>query len=524
MSQTMISPSTMNRSFTVPVFMSRNIMDPRNLAPNLYQGTTPPPAETVASNKYKAQTKLYPFQRESVERAKKLNGGRCFLAHEQGLGKTLMAITFTIETDSFPAVVVCPGTLKSVWAREFQRHYGKEVTVLNGRRPPQAPLPKDGDRVYVLNYDIVCAWKEKLLELEPKVLILDECQKVKRHTTKWTKVCAELADASERFLALSGTPMTNNPADLYPTLSMIAKGHIISRWNYMCRYTRWYTDRYGNERVTGTKNEEELHRALRDYYMIRYKIDDVIKDLPPYVRQTTFIEMTGEQRAEYLKMKADFLRWLAEHYPDRRIPRCDIALVLSRLSAMRMRVAEWKVPFIKETLDNFLDSNEGKIIVFALHHKLLDPLTDCFKNSGKPNKPLLVRLDGKTPQKKRAEAVDAFQNGPARVFLGQMNTAGLGLTLTAARHSLFAELDYLPTSHLQAESRTRRIGSEGSYIQYNYLVMKDTLDEAVAQRLFARQKAINQVIDGSSEEDDAKMDDFNVLGGVLADDFGFSLV
>ncbi|MBO7722165.1 MAG: SWF/SNF helicase family protein, partial [Thermoguttaceae bacterium] len=169
-------------------------------------------------------------------------------------------------------------------------------------------------------------------------------------------------------------------------------------------------------------------------------------------------------------------------------------------------------------------SNEGKIIVFALHHKLLDPLTDGFKNSGKPKKPLLVRLDGKTPQKKRAEAVDAFQNGPARVFLGQMNTAGLGLTLTAARHSLFAELDYLPTSHLQAESRTRRIGSEGSYIQYNYLVMKDTLDEAVAQRLFARQKAINQVIDGRSEEDDAKMDDFNVLGGVLADDFGFSLV
>ncbi|MBR3219991.1 MAG: hypothetical protein IKF77_08715, partial [Thermoguttaceae bacterium] len=67
MSQTMISPSTMNRSFTVPVFMSRNIMDPRNLAPNLYQGAAAPPAETVASNKYKAQTKLYPFQRDSVE-------------------------------------------------------------------------------------------------------------------------------------------------------------------------------------------------------------------------------------------------------------------------------------------------------------------------------------------------------------------------------------------------------------------------------------------------------------------------
>ena len=138
MSTTMTYQSTINRSFIVPGFTARNIMDPSILAPRLYQGTTPPPAETVASNKYKAQTKLYPFQRESVERAKKLNGGRCFLAHEQGLGKTLMAITFTIETDSFPAVVVCPGTLKSVWAREFQRHYGKEVTVLSGRKPPEA--------------------------------------------------------------------------------------------------------------------------------------------------------------------------------------------------------------------------------------------------------------------------------------------------------------------------------------------------------------------------------------------------
>ena len=485
--------------------------------------TTLPPAKMTASNKYTAQTKLYPFQRASVERAKKLHGGRCFLAHEQGLGKTLMAITLIIETNSFPAVVVCPASLKNVWAAEFQRHYGKEVTVLNGRKP-QDPLPKDGDRVYILNYDIVSAWEQKLLELAPKVLILDECQKVKHRTTKWTKSCDALARASERFLALSGTPMTGNPADLYTTLSMIAKGRIINRREFMNRYTRWYTDHFGNERVVGTKNAEELHNALRDYYMIRYKIDDVIKDLPPYVRQTTFIEMTREQRAEYQKMRDDFTRWLAEHYPNRRIPRSDMALVLSRLSAMRVRVAEWKVPLIKEAIDNFLESNDGKIIVFGLHHKLLDPLTDCYKTHGEPGKPLLVRLDGKTPQKKRAEAVDAFQNGSARVFLGQMNAAGLGLTLTAARHSLFAELDYLPTNHLQAESRTRRIGSEGSFIQYNYLVMKDTLEEAVAQRLFARQKAINRVIDGKNEEEDAKTDNFNVLGGVLADDFGYCLV
>ena len=483
-----------------------------------------PPAETAAYKKYTARTELYPFQRASVERAKKLRGGRCFLAHEQGLGKTLMAITFTIETNSFPAVVVCPATLKSVWATEFERHYGKEVTVLSGRKPPEAPLPKDGDRVYIVNYDIVRAWEKKLLELEPKVLILDECQKVKHHTTKWTKVCCELARASERFLALSGTPMTGNPIDLYTTLYMIEKGNVIKRGEFMNRYTRWYRDWFGNVRVVGTKNEKELHNALRDYYMIRYKIDDEIKDLPPYVRQTTFVEMTREQRAEYKKMKDDFARWLAENYPDRHIPLSDLARVFSQITAMRVRIAEWKVPKIKETLDTFLESSDGKIIVFGLHHKLLDPLTDCYKDCGEPGKPLLVRLDGKTPQNKRGEVIDAFQNGPARIFLGQMNTTGLGLSLTAARHSVFAELDYLPTNHLQAESRTRRIGAEGSFIHYNYMVMKDTLDEAVAKRLFARQKAINQVIDGRSEEEGVKMDSFNVLGRVLADDFGYSLV
>ena len=123
----------------------------------MIQSTTNFPA---AQTKYTAKTKLFPFQRESVERAKQMNKGRCFLAHEQGLGKTLMAITFIIETNSFPAVVICPRILKDIWAQEFKTHYGKEVTILKGTKPPVAPLPDDNDRVYIINYDIVHAGKK----------------------------------------------------------------------------------------------------------------------------------------------------------------------------------------------------------------------------------------------------------------------------------------------------------------------------------------------------------------------------
>lgn len=453
------------------------------------------------------KTTLFPFQRDSVERAKGFKG-RCLLALEQGLGKTLVAITYIMETNAFPAVIVCPASLKYNWSREFEKHSGKKVTILNGTKAHMNKLSTDPNPVYIINYDIVHAWVDLLLAIDPKILVLDESQMIKTPSARRTKACAKLAMAADNYLALSGTPMSNSPMDIYTTLNMILKGRMITRWQFMNRYTKYYQGRFGIK-ITGAKNENELNTYLNNRCMVRYRVDDVLPDLPPYMRQATMVEMTREQEKEYDKLKRGFVLWLKEHFPNRRITRSDTMSVLTQFGYMKRAVAEWKIPAVIDNINNFLENNEGKLLVFGLHRRVLDGIYSTFEKYNKPGEPLIVRIDGSTPTTDRMKAVDAIQTGSARVFLGQMIAAGVGLTLTASTHSLFSELDFLPMNHLQAEARNRRIGTK-SFVHYNYLVMKDTIEEIIASTLFRRQRAVDQIIDG--EEDS---DSFNLIGEII---------
>lgn len=456
------------------------------------------------------RTSLYPFQRDTIDRAKGFNG-RCILALEQGLGKTLCAISYIMETKSFPAVIVCPASLKLNWAEEFHKHYGKQVTILSGSDPKKfGSFIRSGDRVFIINYDILHHWVPVLQLIRPEIVVLDESHYIKNSTAKRTKAAAQLVFQADKFLALSGTPMASNPMELYTTLNMIFKGHMVSKTAFMNRYTNWYMGRYGIK-IKGPKNMLELNTFLKNRCMIRYKVDDVLPDLPPYIRQTTLLEMTASQAAEYQRLQDEFDTWLLDRYPDRRVPASDFALVVTRFGYMKRAVAEWKLPAIIDSINNFLDGNEGKLIVFGLHRKILDAIWSVFAKKNKTNSDFIVRLDGSTSELQRHQAVFSFQNNPdTRLFLGQMTAAGVGLTLTASHNSLFTELDFMPVNHLQAEARNRRIGTTASFVHYNYLIMKDTIEETICDKLFQRQCAVDAVIDGKESTGH-----FNLVSDIL---------
>lgn len=465
---------------------------------------------------YKCNSVLFPFQRDTVERAKQFDG-RCILALEMGLGKSVAAITYIIETASYPAIVVCPASLKYNWAQEFYKHYGKRVTILSGSDPKKyGTLRLSGEQVFVINYDILHAWVPVLQSIHPKLLVLDECQYAKSTTSKRTKACAELAMVTDGLLALSGTPMTNNPIELYAILNMLFKGRIISKWQFMNRYTNWYRGKFGIK-IKGTRNEVELNTFLNNRCMIRYKTEDVLKDLPPFIRQTTLLEMTDSQKNEYARLQESFGEWLNSRYPDRRVPRSDTAQLLAQFGYMKRQVAEWKIPAIIEQIQMFLDGNEGKLIVFGIHKKILEPIWQAFSKKNTKKSPLIVRLDGSTSQLMRHDAVHQFQNNPnTRVFLGQMVAAGVGLTLTASNHTLFAEVDFVPSNHTQAEARNRRIGTTAQCIFYNYILVKDSIEENVCNMLFNKQQAIDRVIDGKQTDSSS----FNLVSDLLRAQLG----
>lgn len=410
---------------------------------------------------------------------------------------TICAATYIMETKSFPALVVCPASLKFNWAEEFKKHFGKRVHILSGTNPAKdGPLLRNGEKIYVINYDVLYAWIPTLKLLDPAIIVCDESHYIKTTGTKRTKAVAQIAFNADKFLALTGTPITSSPLELYTTLNMIFKGHIVSKWEFMDRYAKWYRGRFGIK-ITGTKNERELNTFLRNRCMIRYKTEDVLPDLPPFIRQTTLLEMTRTQRQEYARLKEDFLTWLTERHPNRKVPRSETSALLTQFGYLKRQVAEWKIPAIIENIQTFLDGNDGKLIVFGLHKKVLHAIYAAFEKKNKKTKPFIVTLDGSTSLPGRASAVKHFQETPeTRIFLGQMQAAGVGLTLTASNHSLFSELDFSPIAHEQAERRNLRIGTVANFVHYNYLLMADTIEEHVCDLLFKKSQTIARVIDG----------------------------
>ncbi|TMK23961.1 MAG: hypothetical protein E6G62_09700 [Actinobacteria bacterium] len=163
---------------------------------------------------------LKPFQRAGV--AYLLSQRRAFLSDEQGLGKTIEAIATLEADDAYPAVVVCPASLKLNWLRELERWIpGRSAQALAGGGSGAA-IPDAA--VTVVNYEIVGPRLEGLRGLGPRALVLDESHYCKNAAAKRTRAVQRLAAAVPRdglILALTGTPVLNRPAELISQLRIL---------------------------------------------------------------------------------------------------------------------------------------------------------------------------------------------------------------------------------------------------------------------------------------------------------------
>ena len=185
----------------------------------------------------------FPFQRIGARWIKKFNG-RALLADEPGLGKTVQCILYIRwYLEQGPIVVVCPATIKEHWRRHIVRYLGDlNPKVLEGRVPMPRGLKVDPDRVYIINYDILGktndpdSWVNYLKGISPKLVILDENHLIKSRTAQRTKACRHLCQDVPQVIAVSGTPLTNRPAELWTTLNIVRPDVFDSFWSFGARY------------------------------------------------------------------------------------------------------------------------------------------------------------------------------------------------------------------------------------------------------------------------------------------------
>lgn len=430
--------------------------------------------------------KLYDFQNEDLNTLISLDGN-ALLAHEMGLGKTIISICYAEYSKSYPALVICPASVKYQWQDEMSKWANKKSAILYGKTAYSIPKAD----VVIINYDIVHHWVDVLIDYKFKFLILDESTNIKNAKAFRTQAVLEMSRHIQKKACLSGTPIENRPIELYTTLKIINPGLFPSWFHYANRYCGLRKGRFGYD-TSGSANTEELNHILTNSIMLRRKKRDVLKDLPAKLEENIPIEISNKKT--YEKAENDFISYLRDQ--GKTIKSVNI---LTKLTELRQLTARGKLSqgfeFIEDTLNNV-----DKLIVFCIHQKTVEEIADKFKN-------ISVKYYGKSTDKEKKKATKEFRdNKKIKLFVGNIQSAGMGLNLQFCTTQVFMELPYKPSALAQAQDRSLRIGTKSTVNIYN-LIGKETIDERMIRMIYNKKEIIDKIIDGKKKEDVSVVDD-----------------
>jgi superfamily II DNA or RNA helicase len=433
---------------------------------------------------------LHPFQRAGVRYA--LERRRTFIADEQGLGKTVQALAAIESDDAFPTVVVCPASMKLVWEREANHWLpNRRVAVLGGRTDSVWTEETASADIVVLNYDILDWHAERLIELQPRCLILDESHYVKNARAARTKaalsLASQLSDDALR-LALTGTPILNRAEELVSQLRVLGR---LKDFGSGTRLTR---------RFRAAGSDDRLHWNLRAHCYVRRTKKQVLPQLPAKRHDTVPVLLSNEH--EYRLAERDVIAWLQTLPLDLRTIDAKVAAALRaeqlvRLNNLRQLAARGKLPTALAWVGDFLESGEP-LVVFAEHVATQKAVLERF--------PKALHILGSDTSEARQRAVDSFQeeDGP-QLIVCSLKAASQGITLTRASNVAFLELDWTPARHDQAEDRLHRIGQDSAVTAW-YLLAPDTIDETMAELLQRKRSLIDAVTDGRVHDEERLVD------------------
>jgi len=446
------------------------------------------------------------------------NNGRGLLADEMGLGKTMQALGWlSLNLTELPVVIVCPASLKYNWEHEIDITipFPPEVQILSGKKP----YTLERNRIFIINYDILDVWVDHLLLLRPKVLITDECHQYKNNKAKRTKAVKKLQRRCKHFIAISGTPITNRPAEFYNVLNMLHPTLFGNYWKYAQRYCGARHNGFGWD-FSGATNTKELHDKINGTLMLRRKKVDVFTEMPEKTWSKIPIEI--DNRKTYDLAEANFVEYLKQNLTERtmvalkevglseiHINKENISQTaaeqgarmnhLVELEKLRQIAVEGKLEQAIKWIYNFLESGE-KLIIFATHVFVIDKIMNTFKGKA-------VKIDGSIPTNKRQTIVSRFQtHDGTKIFVGNIKAAGVGLTLTASSNVLFLEYPWTPGELDQAIDRAHRIGQHENVTGHCF-VARGTVEDKMLQLLDKKRQVLSTVLDGQDAPESSVLGD-----------------
>lgn len=451
---------------------------------------------TVAKN----GDKLFPFQVETKQFIYN-SGGKCLIAHEQGLGKTVIALAALAEQPQMlPALVVCKGNLGIQWMKQVMNWLPGDIFPQVIESSKDFILPNF--QVYIISYDLLRRMSDKFHDYmndHIKTVILDEIQHIKNTASKRANFVRDVCRDKQHIIALSGTPIKNHAGEYFTILNLLHPERFPGKDHFYYNYIDTYFDGRSNK-VGGLKNPAFFHEQTKDF-IIRYEQAEVLPDLPELTRDFQYYDIDKDLREQYdetAKEMADFL----EDEGENAFSFANYSMILAYLTKMRQITAVAKVEAVADYIGEYLESTEeknGKIIVFLHHHIARDILIKVLEKRLDPYSILVIKENHNNDQRENIKSSFKSKHDISRVLILGTLSSGEGLDglQDSCDTMIMMERQWNPANEEQAEKRLHRIG-QNNPVKVVYPIAVGTCDELFTDTV-ERKRQICKETYGDSE-------------------------
>jgi SNF2 family DNA or RNA helicase len=392
-----------------------------------------------------------------------------------GLGKTVQLIALLLHrARTGPALVVAPTSVAENWMRELARFAPSLDACVYAGPDRKDKLRELGTRdVLVTGYASLQQDSAQLQAIDWGTVILDEAQFIKNANAQRTR--AALGLRAGMRVAATGTPVENHADDLYSLFQFVQPGLLGTQASFRRRF------QLDEDSATSRESRRRLRQLIQPFLLRRTKAQ-VLAELPPLTEIEHTVELSPEETVVYEATRRSALAKLGNR--DNEDGRNKLA-VLAELTRLRRLCCDTRLVVPGSTIQSSKLKAFGELLqelVDAGHRALVfSQFVDVLKLAAAvldAQRMTYQYLDGGTPAKQRAAAVDAFQAGDGDAFLISLKAGGFGLNLTAADYVIHLDPWWNPAAEAQATDRARRIGQQNPVTVYR-LVAKGTIEERI---------------------------------------------
>lgn len=446
----------------------------------------------------------------------KTPGGGFGELFEMGCGKTLTTIAVAGALYNLGKIdrvlVVAPTSVCSVWPHDLNQFaaFPWEARVLLGDKKKRLKAlnelknwPFKALRIAVINYESTHrdGIFEALAAYRPDLIVCDESQRIKNPSAAQSKALHKLGDAAPFRMILSGTPVQNNAVDLYSQYRFLDPA--VYGANFYAFKNRYcIMGGYGQHQIVGYRNMDEL---VEKEHSVAYRVTkEECLDLPQQTFINRYVQFTDAEQTIYEQLrKSSFL----ELETGENVTATTILTMYLRLmqltggfltadeSTRPKQVNTAKLDALADIVDDYVVDAGKKLVIFARFRAEIAAIENLLRL----RKIQYGSIYGDVPMEERGKIVEDFQTNPdTKVFVAQIQTAGLGITLHAASTAVFYSYDYNYANYAQALARIHRIGQRLP-VTYIHLVVDGSIDEKILAALENKEDMAKTVVDSWRE-------------------------